>query len=258
MSSYQNRSLTRGFDVLECIRQSQRPPRMVDIAARVGLHTATTFRLLAVLTEMGYIKRDPEDRYVLDYGLFRLADSTQRARLIRESAKPVLLRLAQELDGTIQLGELHGEVVVIHERIFANSRDRDLREAFKSSPTAAHASAIGKLLLAYRGDKQFLELYRDRSLRSFTKQTITDPLYLQKHFAYMKSKRGCCDFEEAIPGLVSHAAPVFDQEGNVACAIAVSSWTSRINRSTLPQIVPRLRRAADEIGKLLAHRPAEM
>jgi DNA-binding IclR family transcriptional regulator len=224
---------------------------MVDIAGKVGLHTATTFRLLAVLSEMGYVKRDREDRYLLNYRLFRLASSLQRVRLIRETAKPVLLRLAQEMDGTIQLGELFGDEVVIHERIFTNDQDRDVREAFKSSPTAAHASAIGKLLLAYRGDKQFLEHYRNRQLRQFTKQTITDPLFLQRHFSYMRNKKGCCDFEEAIPGLASHAAPVFDREGNVACAIAVSDWASRINRNTLPQITPRLRKAADEIGKLL-------
>jgi DNA-binding IclR family transcriptional regulator len=251
MSSYQNRSLARGFDVLECIRQSHRPLRMVDIAGKVGLHTATTFRLLTVLTEMGYVRRDHEDRYLFDYRLFRLASTSQRIRFIREAAKPVLLRLAQEVEGTIQVGELQGEEVVIHERIFTNGHDRDVREAIKSSPTAAHASAIGKLLLAYRGDKEFLDTYRNRRLAQFTKQTITSAPFLQKHFAYMRGKKGCCDFEEAIPGLSSHAAPVFDREGNVAFAISVSGWTSHVNRNTLPQITPRLRKAADEIGRML-------
>ncbi|MGY4400734.1 IclR family transcriptional regulator [Bradyrhizobium sp. USDA 3315] len=249
--SYQNRSLARGFDVLECIRQSPRPLRMVDIADKVGLHTATAYRMLAVLTQMGYIKRDQRDRYVLNYRIFRLANSTQRSQLLRDTAKPILLRLAQEVKGAIQLGELLGEDVVIHERILTNSGDRDVREAFKTLPTAAHASAIGKLLLAYRGDKQFATTYQNRLLRQFTSHTITDPRFLQRHFSYMRSKKGCCDFEEAIPGVASHAAPVFDQEGTVVCAIAVSDWSSRINRDTLPQIAPRLRKAADEIGKLL-------
>jgi DNA-binding IclR family transcriptional regulator len=249
---YQNRSLARGFNVLECIRRSARPLRMVEIANKVGLHTATTFRLLSVLGEMGYVRRDNKDRYHLDYGLYRLADAERRSLLFRETARPVLASLARELGETIQLGELQGTEIVIHERIFGRAEDRDAREAFRSYPTAAHATALGKVLLAYRGDKPFQELYAGKALHRFTKNTITVPASLQKDFAYMRRKRACCDFEEAMDGYNSHASPVWDREGNVICAISISGWLGNINSNTLPRIVPRLRAAASELGRQLA------
>jgi len=258
MSPYENRSLTRGFDVLEVLTASPQPLRLVEITKRVGLPIATTFRLLAALADMGYVRRDEEDRYHLQYGLFRLADTVHRTNYLRGIVRPILVRLASEFGETLQFGELRGAEVIVHERVLAADGGRETMNAFETMPTAAHATALGKLLLAYGSEQSFLELYGSRRLRSYTKQTITDPGHLRKNFGYIRAKRACCDFEEAVPGLVSHAAPVFDREGKAVFAISVSGWASRISRSFVPKVMPKLRQAADEIGLQLVHRSRQL
>ncbi|MDA9457588.1 hypothetical protein XI00_25765 [Bradyrhizobium sp. CCBAU 21359] len=240
--------------MLEVLTASPQPLRLVEISKRVGLPVATTFRLLAALSDMGYVRRDEGDRYHLQYGLFRLADSVHRTNYLRAIARPILVRLVSEFGETVQFGELRGAEVVVHERVMAADQGRETLNAFEALPTAAHATALGKLLLAYGGEQSFFELYGGRRLRSYTRQTITDPGHLRKTFEYIRAKRACCDFEEAVPGLVSHAAPIFDREGKAVFAISVSGWTSRISRSFVPKVMPRLHQAADEISRQLIHR----
>jgi len=249
MSIYENRSISRGFMLLECVRRSPGPLRLIEIADATGLHTATAFRLLSVLCEMGYLSRGADDCYSLGYGLFKLADPDRRAELLREAAHDSLVRLAREMDEQISLGELRNGDVVIYDSVVGGSR---YKETVQSPPPAPYASAIGKLLLAYQPDEAILDVYRTRPMRPFTRKTITSVATLARELSYIRSKGGSCDYEEALDGIMSHAVPVLDAEGELVCAISVSGWSGRMNRSTLPQISTRLRSAAAEIASRLA------
>ncbi|MDA9457575.1 MULTISPECIES: IclR family transcriptional regulator [unclassified Bradyrhizobium] len=249
MSIYENRSISRGFMLLECVRRNPDPLRLIEIADATGLHTATAFRLLSVLCEMGYLSRGADDCYSLGYRLFKLADPERRAGLLRDAAHDSLVRLAREMDEQISLGELRNGEVVIYDSVIGDSR---YREAVQAPPPAPYASAIGKLLLAYQSEATVIDLYRGRPMRAFTRKTITSLSTLVRELSYIRRKGGSCDYEEALDGIMSHAVPVLDGEGELVCAISVSGWSGRMNRSTLPQISTRLRNAAAEIASRLA------
>lgn len=86
----------------------------------------------------------------------------------------------------------------------------------------AHALAVGKAVLAHMGPDR-VAAYLDRyGLTSFTPATITDACRLEDELASVVNDGVAVDDEEFVEGFACLAAPVFDAEGLVRGAVAVS------------------------------------
>jgi DNA-binding IclR family transcriptional regulator len=79
----------------------------------------------------------------------------------------------------------------------------------------AHASALGKALLAFESD------YKAEQLRSMTGETITDPAALADQLEQIRLSGIATEVEEAVLGECASAAPVFDASGHAAGAIGL-------------------------------------
>jgi DNA-binding IclR family transcriptional regulator len=79
----------------------------------------------------------------------------------------------------------------------------------------AHASALGKALLAFQSD------YKVDDLRSMTGETITDPGALADQLEQIRLTGIATEVEEAVLGECAAAAPVFDSSGEATGAISL-------------------------------------
>jgi DNA-binding IclR family transcriptional regulator len=79
----------------------------------------------------------------------------------------------------------------------------------------AHASALGKALLAFQSD------YKADELRSMTGDTITDPAVLADQLAQIRATGMATEAEEAVLGECAAAAVVFDSSGEATGAISL-------------------------------------
>lgn len=111
----------------------------------------------------------------------------------------------------------------------------------------AHASALGKVLLAYNP-----ELERDvlsKPLADLTGDTITDPAMLRTQLEEVRKNGLGLEYGEALIGEDSIAAPVYDDSGNVVAVLSVvfpaSAWPA--NETTIRE----LREAAWTISREL-------
>ena len=88
----------------------------------------------------------------------------------------------------------------------------------------AHASALGKAILAFRPGP----VTGGAPLRRMTGETITDPAELAAHVSEVARTGIASEHDEALLGESSIAAPVFDATGLVVGAIGVvlpsSEW----------------------------------
>src|SRR5258707_2948703 len=80
----------------------------------------------------------------------------------------------------------------------------------------AHASALGKALLAFQTDVKTGD-----DLRSMTGETITDPAVLDEQLERIRSTGIATEVEEAVLGECAAAAPVFDASGEATGAIGL-------------------------------------
>ncbi|MEV6236082.1 IclR family transcriptional regulator C-terminal domain-containing protein [Lentzea sp. NPDC051838] len=95
---------------------------------------------------------------------------------------------------------------------------------------AAHALAIGKVLLATRPPLRWPSYLRQPRFPEYTPTTITSPGRLYEELADVRAKGYAVDVEEFAPDVCCVAAPVLDGSGRPLAAIAVSVGEKRYRR----------------------------
>ncbi|MEQ4209148.1 helix-turn-helix domain-containing protein [Actinopolymorpha sp. B17G11] len=81
--SSQNQALARGLEVLRVLVDESEPVTGTEIARRLGLHQSSISRILATLTEVGYVRKTAKG-FAPDFGVLSLASATSQFPLIRK------------------------------------------------------------------------------------------------------------------------------------------------------------------------------
>ncbi|MCK9916529.1 IclR family transcriptional regulator [Microbacteriaceae bacterium K1510] len=252
---YGNTSMLKCFEILEVLGAHAGPQSLATIRAATGLNKTTAFRLLQVLKDMGYVDRT-DDGYELGYRLYRLTLNMSGPAAIRRLARPYLARLASDVGETVHLGILeHTQVTVIDKVDTA----RSLRiQSDRGQRLDAHATALGKVMLAYRSPEAVRQLFAGMTLQAFTNRTVTDIPQFQRLLKQIRTQGFAVDNEELELGLRCIAAPI-SCNGHVTCAVSISGPTVRITDTALPQLIAELRRCtkAIEDSLITARRTAD-
>jgi DNA-binding IclR family transcriptional regulator len=246
MASYSNQSLERGFAILEYLGASTKGRGIAEVSRATGLHRATAHRLLEVLCGLGYVYKSPDDRkYWVGYRLHTFGHRSSMIARITHHARPFLRTLAHELDETVHLGALEGTQAFFCDRI---ATGRSLRMDIRVGDYFdAHATAIGKALLALRDPGEVRDAYRHAPPRAHTGRTITSVETLLRDLAAARKAGYAVADEELMPGVRSVAAALINPRGRAACAISVSGPKARLADDRLSRVAARLRETATAI-----------
>lgn len=208
-----------------------------EIARRLGTSASTTSRQLATLVEAGLVEHvQATGRYRLGIRLVALATSVLARLDVRAIAHPHLEALAAELGETATLSvpadpdAITVDVVRSPRYITDSSR--------LGRPSIAHASAAGKVMLAFDGAAPV------RELQAYTPRTITDPLELEAEIERVRRRGWAEAFEEREIGLNAIAAPVWSSDGSLAGIIALQGPIPRFGRAAARAALPSLRERA--------------
>lgn len=212
-----------------------------EIARRLGTSASTTSRQLATLVEAGLVEHVPATgRYRLGIRLVALATSVLARLDVRAIAHPHLEALASELGETATLS-VPGDPDAITVDVVRSARY--IADGSRlGRPSIAHATAAGKVMLAFDGTRPA------RELQAYTPRTITDPLELEAEIERVR-RRGWADaFEEREIGLNAIAAPVWSSDGSLAGIIALQGPIPRFGRAAARAALPSLRERAAAIS----------
>jgi DNA-binding IclR family transcriptional regulator len=113
--AYSAPALEKGLEIIELLAEAQQPLSTRAIAERVGRSKGEIFRMVFVLVERGYLKRDPTTgELTLSNRLFDLGMRTPRSRELVEVAAPEMERLSERTGQSSHLVVINrGETVVI-------------------------------------------------------------------------------------------------------------------------------------------------
>jgi DNA-binding IclR family transcriptional regulator len=212
-----------------------------EIARRLGTSASTTSRQLATLVEAGLVEHVPATgRYRLGIRLVALATSVLARLDVRVIAHPHLEALAGELGETATLSVPSDPDAVTVDVVRSPRYIADGSRLGR--PSIAHATAAGKVMLAFDGVRPA------RELQAYTPRTITDPLKLEAEVERVR-RRGWADaFEEREIGLNAIAAPVWASDDALAGIIALQGPIPRFGRTAARAALPALRERADAIS----------
>ncbi|WP_027286030.1 IclR family transcriptional regulator [Rubritepida flocculans] len=245
---YHLASLHRGLEVLGCF--ARRPSwSLAELAAELGQSKPTLFRVLHTLEAAGYLAKDGAGRYAPGLALHALGASAVRQEQLRWQSLPPLQVLAEETGETVHVGILHeGEVVTV-QVVEGTHALRMHARVGKRGP--AHASALGKALLAYLPDAELEAILARHGLPRFTPRTLATPEALREALHRIRQQGWAPDDEELEPGLRCLAAPITDHTGRPSAALGLSAPAARMDAARREALVPRVKAAALQVSRML-------
>lgn len=240
-----NRSVIRAVHVLRTLGASSRPLTATEVAQRMGLPRATTFRLLLTLEEEGFVERE-DTRYSLGWDLARLAGGIDPASRLAPRVSGVIGDLADEIGETVTLSLRRGRYdldLVVQ----ANPRRVGMSMTdMHGQKWPLHASATGKLLLAELADDELADA-TPNGLEALTDRTITSYAALRKELATTRERGWAITDEELEDGIVSVAVPIRDSGGDLLAAMTFVGPVHRIDEQRLPDLIDQLIAGAEKV-----------
>jgi IclR family transcriptional regulator, KDG regulon repressor len=240
-------SLERAFAILEEVAHHAEGIGLADLSRRVGLHNSTTFHLVKTMVALGYI-RQPRDtkRYHLGRRLFGLAASARSDIDLVAIATPILEDLARATGESCHLAIRSGDEVVVVVRI-AGTGAFQLQERH-GGVRPAHATALGKVLLAALQPAQLERFLATHPLEPCTAKTITEPERLRGEIAQARAAGIAYDDGEFNAEVRCVAVPVHDFTGQVAAALGISGPVWRLTLQSLQETSAKVQAAADRLS----------
>lgn len=228
--------MQRAIAVLEVLADARTELGTNEIARRTGINVSTVSRILATLARGGLVEHvTATGRYRLGVGVMRLASAVRDGLDVRSLARPHLEELARRTQetATLSIPGDHGAVTLD----FVQSPLSVRSVAEVGRPSAAHATAVGKVFLAHGG------VLRDGPLTAFTSRTITDRGALEAELARVRERGWAQALGEREEGLNAIAAPVLDRAGPLVAILGVQGpaarFGPRVMRSALESLMER-------------------
>jgi len=211
-------SVDRAIRVLTAL-QGARRMTLSELSVRLELPPSTVHGLVRTLVRHGMVVQEHgSSRYQLGPAVLRLGNVYLDTLELRSKAIPWAEDVARRTGFSVRTGVLLLEDVVIIHHEPRPDGTRQMPEVGIVIP--AHASALGKAMLAFMPEEQE-RLRGVGQLRSMTGETVTSPAELAEQLTAVRATGTAVELDEAVLGECGLASPVFDSAGLVAGAIGV-------------------------------------
>jgi len=213
-------SIDRAADLVARVVRGDAGLTATELSEATGLARSTTSRLLAALERAELLARDDTGRWAP--GALFDAYSSRRAddEVLAELAGPTMREVGEITGETVNLGVPRRGTVVqvaqVESAYYLGSRD------WVGTDVPAHASALGKVLYAYR-----VIPVPTGPLDPPAPSAVRTGEQLAEQLAGIRRRGYATTVDELEPGLTGVAAPV-RAHGRVVAALGISGPTSRL------------------------------
>jgi len=240
--------------VLAVLKELARHPDGVgleELTRAIGSPKPTVHRALAALRRAGLADQDARGHYLLGDEFLRMAFAHHEVRPEHVRIRPILETLARWFGETAHYAVLDGREVVYRAKVDPPSGAVRLTSTV-GGRNPAHATAVGKLLLAYRLDsQQSVEAWiGDSALARRTPQTLCTAEELHRELEETRRRGYAVDDQENEVWINCLALPVFLTSPEVPSgAVSISALAYRTPLSALVDSVEDIRRNLGPVGR---------
>lgn len=241
--------------VLKLLASSDDPIALARIARTLGIPRSSTHALLRELVTTGLVEVTGESMpsYRVGLATFEIGNAFLRQRRLADEARSVVASLSARIDETVHLAILDWTDIVY---IAKEDSSQAMRVASSiGGRLPAHATAVGRVLLADLSSEELAHRYPSPSLPSLTPKTTSDRNALLFKVQGTRESGFAFDDEESTPGLQCLAAPVYDYRGTCVAALSVSIPTVRMQTWDQRALLTIVREHAARLSSTLGARP---
>jgi len=190
---------------------------------------SSTSELMSALRDEGLLRRSGLRRYRLGWRVLAMNKVLMETEYRAEARRAMEYLASRLVESTVHLAALERGQVIYLERVEGRRAVR-LNDARVGSRFAAHASGVGKVLLAHRPWAEVVEILDEQGMPALTPQTITGLEGLRQEIERVRARGYAHNLEEGQLNLCCVAAPVKDFGGEVIAAISLSFPASQFER----------------------------
>lgn len=244
-----NLSVIKAFELLEVFSEENSIWGVRDLAAKTGYNKSTVYRLLNTLNHLNIVHQDTNEKYQLGSKLFALGNRVSIYSAIRNITQEPIKQVALDIQETILLS------IVKENKVFHIDKADSLHglqiKTSIGSYQPMHATASGKLLLAFSAEISQKRILEHLPLEKYTKNTINKPEALANELKRIKDVGYAIDLEELENGLVCIAIPIKNKKNNVIASLSASGPLSRFKMENVMKYINILQIGQYSIEKKL-------
>lgn len=242
--TYMVPALERGLRILELLAGHPEGLMMNEMNA-LELPSASLYRMLVTLNELGYIIRDDNDRYRLGRKLLTLGYSSMDEGALAEKAFAHMRELRDRTGETVMLGVLYGAEGVVIESVKSTSAVCVSVRIGHHYPL--HTAAPAKAMLAYLPDEERKKILKSIVYTKFTENTVPDATAFERELQSVRKSGIAYDRGEELRELRCAGAPVLNASGYPVAAIWIGGPESRLDEKTLCKYGASVKETAEKI-----------
>lgn len=221
-------SVQRALDIINCFDSLHVQLSLTEISQKLNLNISTVHGLINTLIAYSYIDKNPDNgKYRLGLEFLLKANLVSQSLDLKEIGHPYLTDLTKKYHETSHL------YIYQHEQIFCVDKVESPNNYFIISSRAGHklplhASASGKVFLAYMSEAELQNFLSNNKLTALTEHTITDKKKLLSNLQQIREEGYGIESEEIETGAYSIAAPIRDASHRIVGTISVVGSITRI------------------------------
>ncbi|MFP6710303.1 MAG: IclR family transcriptional regulator [Rhodospirillales bacterium] len=229
-------SVARALDILEVLSRAEGEMQLGEIALATDLNVSTCHHILLTLMNRGYAAQNKRGRaYFLGAKILELSSNRARQFSLAELAMPELRELNAATGENVHLAVIQGNDLVALARLDSSKVVQVNMEAINLS-NAAHATAIGKSILAWLPENEIERIVDQKGLAQFTSSTITEFEALNESLRLVRRFGFAIDREEFLPGVVSIGTALRDYSGTVLGSVSCTLPASRADDENVENV----------------------
>lgn len=239
------RSVERALDLLLCF--TIKPTwAMTELALQVGLHKSTVHRMLATLEEKGFVERNSDtERYQLGLKVWELSANLAPVSDQSTMWQKEIERLRDQLGETVSVYVRAGVERIRIQSVQSHEPVRRVAPVGARFPLYAGASS--KILIAYASSQEQQEIWSHPSWQ--LREGSNMDTYLSE-LSEVLEQGFALSFEERESGVAAISVPIFDRDGQVIAALAVSGPSSRLTLDSMRGYAGMLCGASKRMGMM--------
>ena len=257
MSTAAVKSAKRTLDILALMTSREARMSFTEISVALDLPRSSLHGLLSTLLESGWLTYEPASRtYGLGIRTLEAGNAYLRTDDLPSRARPFMERIRDELDETVQLSVLDGRFNVYVAKV--DGQQALVLASAVGRRLPAHATGVGKVLLADLDRATLDRLFARVTLEQYTKNTASNKAELYGRLQSIRDDGYGTDDEEYTVGVRCVAVGIRDQRGQVVAAMSVSVPVIRFDDQIAARARALLLEAAAGLSAALGYQRTPM
>jgi IclR family KDG regulon transcriptional repressor len=243
-------TLAKAIEIFDLLLKQRDSIDVHELARSLRMPKSTAYAYLAFLKDKGFLaSADKQGKYKLGLRFLDYASIVKNQIQLSSIALPHMRELSKSLQDAVILTVRRGGYTYIVEKV-----ERGVGLVYMTNigdRRPLYGGASSKIHLAYMKGYEIDQYLRDTTLKSYTKNTITNRKKLLEDLERIRKRGYAFSNQEIDVGVAGVSAPIRNNEGEVVASVCLVGPTNRINNKNQGSIAKAVINCAETASRKL-------